>query len=356
MRNAAAHKGSFKWNSHLLAASSLAFIIVLYFFSTQAPGMIVNNPKLQLFKMMFISIIIEAMPFILIGVVISALLEVFVSEQTIKRMIPSNPILGIITASILGIIFPICECGMVPAIRRLIQKGMPLYVATTFIVVGPILNPIVFWSTFTAFRNKPEIVYSRMGLAFLIALILGLIVYRFVKTDQLRVREAAQQPLQHKHSHHHDHHHDHEHEHASEHRPRSNKLVEVMSHSISEFFEMGKFLIFGALLVGLLQTFISKDSLVALGQGQGSANLLMMGLGFILSLCSTSDAFVAQSFITTFSKGSLVAFMVLGPMLNLKGILMMLAVFKTRYVVLYSSLVIVLVYAGTLILDKFLLH
>lgn len=348
MQNVALPKKSFKWNSYILAGISLFCIITLYFFSTEAAGEILHSPKLQIFKMMFVSIIIEAMPFILIGVVISALLEVFVSEQTVKRMIPSNPVLGIITASLLGIIFPICECGMVPAVRRLIQKGMPLYVATTFILVGPILNPIVFWSTFTAFRNKPEIAYSRMGLAFLVALAIGLIVYRFVKTDQLRVGKPIQQEIKHTHQ---------EHTYDSRnHRSGSNKLVEIMRHSINEFFEMGKYLMFGALLVGLLQTFVSKESLVALGQGQGSANLLMMGLGFILSLCSTSDAFVAQSFITTFSQGSLVAFMVLGPMLNLKGILMMLAVFKSRYVVLYSSLVIIFVYVGTWLLDKFLLN
>ncbi|NQX69036.1 permease [Paenibacillus alba] len=345
------------WNSNMLAGLCLAFIALLYFFSTTAPGSLLNNPKLQIFKTMFISIILEAMPFILIGVIISAVLQVFVSDQTIQRMIPKNPFLGIITASILGIIFPICECGMVPAIRKLIEKGMPLYVATTFILVGPILNPIVFWSTFVAFRSHPEITYSRMGLAFVVALIVGLIVYKFVNPDQLKVKESAEpkpvkKTLKTVHNHAADHHHSHDHDH---HQPRTNKMVEMMGHTVMEFFDMGKFLLFGALLVGLLQTFVSRDNLVALGHGQGSANLLMMGLGFILSLCSTSDAFVAQSFLTTFSKGSLVAFMVFGPMLNLKGLLMMSAVFKKRFIVLLSVLVIIFVYGGTLLLEGFIL-
>ncbi|NOU99822.1 permease [Paenibacillus sp. LMG 31457] len=355
------------WNSNMLAGLCLAFIALLYFFSTTAPGSVLNNPKLQIFKTMFISIILEAMPFILIGVIISAVLQVFVSDQAIQRIIPKNPILGIITASILGIIFPICECGMVPAIRKLIEKGMPLYVATTFILVGPILNPIVFWSTFVAFRSHPEITYSRMGLAFVVALIVGLIVYKFVNPDQLKVKESAEpKPVKktlktlnnhgaHNHDHDHDHHHHHGHRHHHHHQPKTNKLVEMMGHTVLEFFDMGKFLLFGALLVGLLQTFVSRDSLVALGHGQGSANILMMGLGFILSLCSTSDAFVAQSFLTTFSKGSLVAFMVFGPMLNLKGLLMMSAVFKKKFIVLLSVLVIIFVYGGTLLLEGFIL-
>lgn len=324
-------------NGYYLMIGSLLLVLALYFISTHSASLILTDQKLQLFKMVFISIILEAMPFILIGVFISALLEVFVSAQTIQKMIPKNPVLGIVTASLLGIIFPICECGMVPTIRKLIDKGMPLYVATTFILVGPILNPIVFLSTLTAFRNQPEITYTRMGLAFLIALVVGLVIYRFIKTNQLRATA----------------HHQHEEHH---HEVPDSKLVQVMGHTVSEFFEMGKYLVFGALLVGLLQTFISQESLVSIGQGQASANLLMMGLAFILSLCSTSDAFVAQSFVTTFSKGSLVAFMVFGPMLNLKVILMMLAVFKKRFIALLSLLIIVFVFTGTVLLEWLLFN
>ncbi|TVY10437.1 permease [Paenibacillus cremeus] len=351
LHNLAIEKKTIQWNSNVLAAVSLLFILTVYLFSTGAPGMLVNSPKLLLFKAMFISIMIEAMPFILIGVVISALLQVFVSEQTIQKVIPSHSVLGIITASVLGIIFPICECGMVPAIRRLLEKGMPLYVATTFIAVGPILNPIVFWSTFTAFRNRPEIAFSRMGLAFLVALVIGLIVYKFVTTDQLKASQSRTIQPEVKRTPHKQHsHHEHAHEHGDDHKSKS-KLMEVMEHAISEFFEMGKFLMFGSLLVALLQAFVPKTSLSELGHGAGSAHLLMMGLGFILSLCSTSDAFVAQSFLTTFSKGSIIAFMVFGPMLNLKGVLMMTAVFRTRFVVLYSVLVFTFVLTGAWILD-----
>ncbi|MCY9695218.1 permease [Paenibacillus alginolyticus] len=338
MYQAAIHRKPQKSSANLFAALLLACVVCLYVFSNYAPGTIFHHPKLQLFKTMFLSIIIEAMPFILIGVFISAILQVFVSERAIRRIIPRNPLLGILTASVLGIIFPICECGMVPAIRKLIRKGMPIHVATTFILVGPILNPIVFWSTLTAFRNRPEMVYTRMGLAFIVALLIGLIVYRFVKSNPLRWSEKDS--VLGEDNHHHDH------------SPEgTNKLVSVMGHAIEEFFEMGKYLMFGAFLVGILQTFVSQDSLVAVGQGEGSANLLMMGLGFLLSLCSTSDAFVAQSFISTFSKGSLIAFMVFGPMLNLKGLLMMLAVFKTKFVVFLSLLIIIFVYAGSLILE-----
>ncbi|MFC5402805.1 permease [Cohnella soli] len=324
-----------KRNHNMFAGISLAAILALYFWSSHAPGTIVNDPKLQIFKTVFISILLEAMPFILIGVLISASIQVFVPDSVIRKVIPQSPVLGIVVASVLGIVFPLCECGMVPAIRKLIKKGMPLYAATTFILVGPILNPIVFWSTLIAFRNRPEIAYWRMGLAFIVALIIGLIVYRFIKEDQLKGKRDAV-PSEH---------------HVHQAPSSSNKMIELMGHTVGEFFDMGKYLIFGSILVGLLQTFVAQNHLTAIGHGYGNANLLMMGLGFVLSLCSTSDAFVAQSFANTFTGGSLVAFMVFGPMLNMKGLLMMLAVFKTKFVALLGILVLVLVYAGTLILE-----
>jgi len=334
LQNTIATKKPESWNSNIFAAFCLGIIALLYFFSTRAPGTILNDPKLQIFKTVFISILLEAMPFIMIGVFISAAIQAFVPDRIIQKVIPKNPVLGIVVASVLGIIFPLCECGMIPAIRKLIKKGLPLYAATTFILVGPILNPLVFWSTLTAFRSRPEIAYSRMAIAFAVALIIGLIIYRFVDHDQLKNKESTTDKD------HHPHHH----------KLGSNKLIELMGHTVNEFFDMGKYLVFGSLLVGVLQTFVSQDSLVALGQGRGISNLIMMGLGFFLSLCSTSDAFVAQSFVTTFSKDSLVAFMVFGPMLNLKGLFMMLAVFKTRFVLLLSILVFVLVYACSIIL------
>lgn len=292
------------------------------------------DDRLQIFKTMFISIILEALPFILIGVFVSALLQVFVSEETMRKWIPKNPVLGILAASVLGIIFPICECGMVPVIRKLIKKGMPLYVAVVFILAGPILNPIVFFSTYIAFRARPEIAYARMGLAFVLALVIGLLIYRFVKDNQLKESMPSEG-----HQHVHD-----------------NKLSEIMAHSTSEFFEMGKFLFIGALVAAGLQTFVARESLAAIGNGMVSSHLVMMTLAYLLSLCSTSDAFVASSFSTTFSAGSLVAFLVFGPMMNLKGTIMLAAVFRTRFVLLQSSLVVVCALAGSLLIEVIFLQ
>jgi uncharacterized membrane protein YraQ (UPF0718 family) len=355
-------------------------LLFLIFTQKQQPDLsFINNDNLQSFKTLFLSIILEAFPFILLGVLVSALLQMFVSEQTIRKLVPKNPVLGILFACVVGIIFPLCECGMIPVIRRLLRKGMPLYVAVVFILVGPIINPVVYASTFMAFRSRPEIAYSRMALAFIVAFIIGLIIYRFFKSNPLRGSLASVHPEPHGH-HHHDHGHGHKHEHIH-HEPQINqahnhthshhdahqhdhhrhghshsgltgKLFGVLGHASDEFFDMGKYLMFGAFITAVIQTLIERESLISIGQGSIVSHLFMMGFGFILSLCSTSDAFVASSFGTTFTTGSLLTFLVFGPMLDIKSLLMMLSTFRTRFVIALSALIIVVVFVCSLLFER----
>ncbi|NOU70356.1 permease [Paenibacillus sp. LMG 31458] len=317
------------------AATAICFLFIVFVIINKGAPLLsfVTTEQIQTFKTIFISIILEAIPFVLLGVLLSALLQSFVSEQTIRRWIPSNPLLGIIFACLLGIIFPVCECGMIPVVRRLILKGMPVYVAVVFILTGPIINPIVFSATYLAFRNHPAMAYSRMGLAFAVAAVIGVLLYRFLKSNPLRNSLG------------------HLSEHASGegHQHQGNKLTTVFVHASDEFFEMGKFLVFGSLITAVIQIFMHRESLVAVGQGPLSSHLFMMGFAYVLSLCSTSDAFVASSFQSTFSAGSLLTFLVIGPMLDFKSTLMLLAVFKTRFVIILSMLVAITVLTGSLL-------
>lgn len=119
---------------------------------------------------------------------------------------------------------------------------------------------------------------------------------------------------------------------------------------------MGRYVVFGSFLVALLMTFVAQSDLASLGGGSAAGSISMMALGFLLSLCSTSDAFIAQSFSASFTGGSLIAFMVFGPMMNLKVMLMMLAVFRTRFVLGLCAFAAVLVFAAAIVLDMTLLH
>lgn len=292
--------------------------------------------EVQTFKTSFLGILLEALPFVLVGAILSSLMHLFVSEEMLRRWMPKHPVPGILFACLLGLIFPVCECGMIPLIRRMIQKGMPVYMAVVFILSGPILNPVVFSATYMAFRLYPEMVYARMGLAFAVAAAIGAILYLYWKDNPLKhslARGATQDGN------------------GQGHTPAhgSNKLTAVFVHAADEVFEMGKYLLIGCLLTAGIQAFIAREHLADIGSGPVSAYLFMMGFAFVLSLCSTSDAFVASTFLQTFSGGSLLAFLVFGPMLDFKNMLMLLSVFRTKFVMLLAFLISALVFTGAVL-------
>ncbi|WP_410769944.1 permease [Fontibacillus sp. BL9] len=318
----------------------------------------INLTYLYTFRTSFLGILLEALPFVLLGSLLSSLVHLYVSEQLLKKWIPKNPAAGILTACILGLLFPVCECGMIPLIRRLIQKGMPVYIATVFILSGPIINPVVFGATYMAFRLYPEMVYARMGLAFFVAASIGVMIYVTWKNDPLKTASISKA---HSHSHH-DHDHDHDHNHAchhTAHHTHSNqgekKWTSIFVHTADEFFDMGKYLLLGCMLTAGIQSFVAKESLESIGNGPVSAYVFMMGFAFLLSLCSTSDAFVAQTFLHSFSSGSLLAFLVFGPMLDFKNTLMLLSVFKTKFVIYLAFLICAVVFTGAVAVDALFL-
>jgi Predicted permeases len=299
---------------------------------------IVPSAKISTFKTMLISIVLETLPFLLLGVAVSSLMHVYIPEAWIRRLIPKNPLLGILTASLLGILFPICECGLIPVVRRLMVKGMPLYAGVVFMLAGPVVNPVVYSATYVAFRTKQEMVDVRIGLAAAVALVIGLIVYYVVKHNPIKnSRESMNAAVT---------------LNVLQTPSRTNKFNEAMQHAGSEFFDMGKYLIVGSILAALIQTFIPRSELLTIGQGEYTSHLFMMSFAYFLSLCSTSDAFVASSFLSTFSASSLLTFMVFGPMIDMKGTFMLLSVFKVKFVLLIIALVAILVPLGSLLIGK----
>ncbi|MCY8535647.1 permease [Bacillus vallismortis] len=278
----------------------------------------------------FISILIEAIPFILIGVILSGIIQMFVSEEMIARIMPKNRFLAVLFGALAGVLFPACECGIIPITRRLLLKGVPLHAGVAFMLTAPIINPIVLFSTFIAFGNRWSVVFYRGGLALAVSLIIGVILsYQFKDNQLLKPEEPG---------HHHHHHH-----------TLLQKLGGTLRHAIDEFFSVGKYLIIGAFIAAAMQTYVKTSTLLAIGQNDVSSSLVMMGLAFVLSLCSEVDAFIASSFSSTFSLGSLIAFLVFGAMVDIKNLLMMLAAFKKRFVFLLITYIVVLVLAGSLL-------
>lgn len=271
----------------------------------------------------FLSIILEAIPFILLGVFASALIQVFVSEELIQRLIPKNPYIALIPAVLVSALLPVCECAIIPVIRRLLKKGMPLPIGVVILVGAPILNPVVFAATFYAFQSNMSIVYSRISLAAVACILIGLSVYFFFRnSNQLRDVYV------------------HEHEDAKV----GNKLKQTLYHASDEFFDMGKYLLFGALVASLFQTFLDRQLLTNLASNDYMSSAVMMGFAYVLSLCSEADAFVASSFSHTFSPTALLAFLLYGPMMDFKNTIMLLSFFKKRFAFSLILIITVIVY------------
>jgi uncharacterized membrane protein YraQ (UPF0718 family) len=188
--------------------------------------------------------------------------------------------------------------------------------------------------------------YFRMGLAFAVALVIGIVLYYTVRKNPLKHHHEHERHDDSKHQLHHNQHAHHEHSHPHNHKP-GNRLLAVFTHASDEFFEMGKYLMIGAFLTAVIQTFVSREQLVSLSGGAIGSHLLMMGFAYLISLCSTSDAFVAASFSGIFPKGALLAFLVFGPMVDFKNTLMMLSTFRSRFVLRLILLVTVVVFVGS---------
>jgi hypothetical protein len=281
----------------------------------------------NLFATVFLGIFIEAMPYLLLGTFISGLVEVFLDRERMARLISKRSIPAAMTGALMGLVFPVCECGVIPLTRRLFHKGFPLSAGIAFLLAAPVMNPIVIFSTAAAFGWGNMLIW-RVGLSLLIAFVVGLVFS--VEKDPSNVLRAAMTLS-------------HEHEHAHEKTDPSfgGKVQQALLICADEFFEMGRYLIVGAMLAAGLQTFIPQSALLAAGSGPVLSVLVMMTLAIILSICSTVDAFVALGFVGTFSFGSILSFLVFGPMVDIKSVLMYLQVFQRKpvaYIVLLPLL------------------
>ena len=272
------------------------------------------GPKLNLFATVFLGIFIEALPYLLIGTLISGLVEVFIDRDQLTRLISNRAVPAAVTGALMGLVFPVCECGVIPLARRLFHKGLPLGAGVSFLLAAPVLNPIVIFSTAAAFGWGPMLLW-RIGFTLLIAIIVGLVFSIERNSSNILLGSLGSSR---------------EHHHAESGAPLGEKAQRALTICADEFFEMGRYLIIGAILAALLQTFIPQSALLAVGSGPVFSVLVMQLLAVILSICSTVDAFVALGFTGAFSFGSILSFLVFGPMVDIKSVFMYLQVFRRR--------------------------
>jgi len=292
----------------------------------------------------FLSMIMEAIPFVLVGVLVSGVIQTFVTERWIARIMPRNRWASSLFGCGVGALFPSCECGIIPVAGRLLNKGMPLNASIAFILTAPIINPIVLFATYVAFGNDWTIAAIRAGMAVAVAFFVSITIsFLFPQlpmrhqshTHQIAAAaelEAAQP--------------------APVRKALLSQLYEVLVHAIEEFFSVGKYLVAGALIAACIQTYIPTSYLLQLGSSPVAAALLMIVLAFVMSLCSSADAFIAASFRSTFGIGSLSAFLVFGPMVDIKNTMMMLSIFKGKFVAALIALVTLFTLLGSLLVGR----
>ncbi|MED3710303.1 permease [Peribacillus frigoritolerans] len=312
----------------------LLFLLLAFFFlgDVFVPKAIdfSDYPMLHSVLVVFLGLFLESIPFLFLGAIASSFIQLFISEEIIQRMIPKRPLTAIFAAIAAALIIPVCECAIIPVVRRLIQKGVPVHAGVVLLVTAPILNVIVFGSTYYAFQNNPSILYGRIILCVLTAIIAGLFIHIFSTKDV--VKEDKLELVQ-----------------GHVHDSQSSKWTSFIDHTSQEFFMVGRYFIIGALFASVFQVFMDRSVMADIGQAPIKGTVLMMGIAFVLSLCSSADAFVAASFSHSFLPGSILGFLVFGPMLDLKNVLIMMSCFKRSFVVTYVLLIFAVVFSLCLI-------
>ncbi len=325
----------------------LPFLLVLFLVATLV-WVIVNlaptevSSRFQTFVTIFLGIFIEAVPFLIAGSVVSGIIAEFVDQEGLLRLVPGNPFAAAFIGVFLGFAFPVCECGVVPVTRRLYAKGMPLAVGIAFLLAAPVINPIVLASTYTAF-GWGDVLLWRFGGTLVIAFLVGLLFALFrpervlrpaplpaptllplpVAAAENRLPEmAADAPV--------------------EENRGNGRWWRALATGGDDFLDMARYLVIGSMLAAAMQTIVPQTTLIALGEGPLLSVIVLMALAFVLSICSTVDAFVALSFVNSFSAGAILSFLVFGPMVDIKSALMFLGVFRRRAVALLILLPLLL--------------
>jgi uncharacterized membrane protein YraQ (UPF0718 family) len=288
------------------------------------------NFSWQNFWYAFLALAFEGLPFVLIGSIVSGAIAAFVPSRVITGLLPKNAILATLASALLGLVFPICECGVVPVVRRLVSKGLPVFCGVTYMLASPIVNPIVAFSTFSAFRGQAPGLNTliRLGTGYLVAVIVGLTVQRLdpdlilrqgaVNIPSRRRAAFSIAPL-----------------------PDSGsggldagflqKMVAAIRMACDDFIDTAVYFMIGAAVAATFNTAVDQQVILPLATDPTLSTGALMLIAGVLTLCSSSDAFIAATFVS-FPLFARMAFMVFGPMFNLKLLFLYSVLFKRRFV------------------------
>jgi uncharacterized protein len=281
-----------------------ALLILLLIFRTPVADAL-SAPGLQTWATVFVSVMLQAVPFLVFGVVLSAVIAVFVPRSFWTRALPRRPALAVPVAGAAGVVLPGCECGSVPIAGSLIRRGVTPAAALAFLLSAPAINPIVLSATAVAFPNNPEMVVARGAASLAVALIMGWLWLRLGRADWIRLPRRPH----------------------IDGMPRALAFWAAVRHDV---IHAGGFLVLGAMAAASIKVLVPDRWLQALADQPVLSILALAALAVLLSICSEADAFVAAS-LSQFSLTARLAFLVVGPMVDLKLIAMQTGIFGRRF-------------------------
>ncbi|MEU4624592.1 permease [Actinoplanes sp. NPDC023801] len=297
-------------NRRISSVEALAVVLVLLVIFRDRLSGLVSGAALQTWITVFVSVLVQAVPFLVFGVLLSAVIAVFVSRSFWARALPKHPALAVPAASMAGVVLPGCECGAVPIAGSLIRRGVTPAAALAFLLAAPAVNPIVLTATAVAFPGNPEMVLARGLASLVVAMLMGWLWLRLGRTEWIRLP----------------------------HRPDlegASKGQAFWSACRHDVMHAGGFLVVGAAAAATINVVVPEAWLQTLAADPVLSVLALAVLAVLLSICSEADAFVAAS-LSQFSLTSRLVFLVVGPMVDLKLISMQAGVFGRRFTMRFA--------------------
>lgn len=269
----------------------------------------------------FVAVCVQALPFLVIGVLISGAIAAFVSADRLRRLLPRRAALAVPVAGVAGIALPNCECAAVPVAKRLIQQEVPPAVAVTFLLAAPAVNPIVLVATAVAFPGEPGMMLARFLGSLGTALVMGWLWARFGKMEWFAERALRRLPE----------------------NSRGGWPV-FFETARQDLVDAGGFLVVGGLTAAVLNVVVPRSWLDTLGEQVVLGVVVMAVLAFVLALCSEADAFVVASLSTMPVLPKLV-FLVVGPAIDVKLFALQAGTLGRRFAVRFAPVTFVVAVA-----------
>lgn len=290
----------------------------------------------------FVGIFLQGIPFLILGVLLSSAIQVFLPDGWLAKIFPKNPILGMVAGAAAGFFLPVCDCASIPVFKSLLKKGIPLPAAVCFMTAAPIVNPVVLMSTYYAFNTDIRAVLYRTGVGVACSLLIGLTFLMRKPSDYLKEDGRAFSFCTCG-----------CYEEGANGKGAAGRLQLFLRHAQVEFYSVGKYLLIGILVSSVFQV-IDLKGIKELGESSMAASIFaMILLSFLLSLCSSSDAVVARSMSGTFGFTPMLGFLVFGPMMDIKNIMMLNGYFKGRFVLRLAVTAFLVCYVAVLIFGIF---